>query len=150
MAKSLDERVTTDLIETLEDGRKGFEHAAQRLADSDRPDLRTNFETFAAQRATMSAELEAMAAEYGDDIDEDGSLGAAAHRGWMSVKDAIAGSDPEGVLTAALTGEDHAVSEFTDALEKDISPRLSAVVRRQLGDITSVRDQVAALGNAAD
>lgn len=107
---SEDERVTKDLIETLKDGAKGFSTAAERLADSDRADLSATMRGYSKQRASFAAELERMAAEYGDDIDESGSLAGKAHREWMAVKDAITGSSPEGVLDAAEQGEDHAVS----------------------------------------
>lgn len=139
---STDYKVTKDLIETLEDGRDGFTKAAEKLADSERPDLAASFREYAEQRASFSAELDKMAATYGDDIDEDGSVGAAVHRGWMAVKDALSGSDPDGVLDAAEQGEDHAVSEYTDALEKDISPELEAVLRRQFTAIKATHDEV--------
>lgn len=149
LTMSTDQRVTKDLIETLEDGRKGFEHAAQRLIDSARPDIGRRFEEFASQRGEFSAELESMAASYGDDIDEDGSIAAAVHRGWISVKDAITGADPDGVIKAALTGEDHAAQEFRDALEQDISANLRATVTRQLASIETVRAEVRALSDAS-
>ena len=138
MAKSTDEEVTTDLIETLEDGRSGFEHAAKRLEDSDRADIASRFAVFSAQRAEVSTELEALAANSGDDIDEDGSIAAAVDRGWISVKDAVTGVDVAGVLTAALTGEDHAISENRDALDQEISAELRDVVERQIAAIEAV------------
>ncbi len=150
MAKSTDEKVTTDLIETLEDGRKGYEHAAERLSDSDRPDIASRFTAFAAQRGEFSTELEAMAASYGDDIDEDGSIGAAVHRGWISLKDVVTGADVSGVLKAAVTGDDHAISEYGDALDQDISPKLRDVVVGQLAAIEAVRSEVAALAETTD
>lgn len=145
---STDKRITTDLIETLEDGRKGFAAAAERLADTDRGDLRTAFVALSEQRATFSAELERMAAAYGDDIDEDGSVLAAAHRGWMAVKDALSGSDPDGVLDAAEQGEDHAVAEYQKALDADISPDLRVVLKRQFADVKQSHDQVKAWRDA--
>lgn len=145
---STDRRVTKDLIETLEDGKDGFARAADKLADSDQPELSTRMRTFSEQRAGFSAELEQMAAAYGDDIDEDGSVGGAVHRGWMAVKDAISGSDPSGVLAAAEQGEDHAVSEYQDALEKDISPELRSVVERQFAAVQVAHDEVKSLRNA--
>ncbi len=148
---STDRRVTTNLIETLEDGKEGFTQAADKLAESDRPDLSTTMRKYADQRAAFSAELEQMAANYGDDIDEDGSVGAAIHRGWMAVKDAISGSDPKGVLDAAEQGEDHAVAEYKDALDKtDLSPELRQVVQRQYADIQKAHDDIKALRNAQD
>lgn len=143
---STDRRVTTDLIETLEDGKDGFNQAADRLAESDSPDLSTTMRQYADQRAAFSAELEQLAANYGDDIDEDGSVGAALHRGWMTVKDAISGSDPKGVLDAAEQGEDHAVSAYQDALDKqDLSPELRQVIQRQYADIQKAHDDIKAL-----
>ena len=144
---STDRRVTKDLIETLEDGKDGFARAADKLAESDRPDLSTKMRGFSDQRARFSAELEQMAANYGDDIDEDGSIAGAVHRGWMAVKDAIAGSDPAGVLDAAEQGEDHAVAEYRDALSKDISPNLRAVIERQFAEVQQAHDEVKALRN---
>lgn len=145
---STDRRVTKDIIETLEDGKDGFARAADKLAESDRPDLSTKMRTLSDQRARFSAELEKMAANYGDDIDEDGSVAGAIHRGWMAVKDAIAGSDPDGVLDAAEQGEDHAVSEYQDALSKDISPDLRTVLERQFADVKQAHDEVKALRDA--
>jgi uncharacterized protein (TIGR02284 family) len=97
----------------------------------------------------MYAELEGLAAIYGDRLDEDGSAAAALHRGWMALKDALAGSSAHGVLDAAEQGEDHAVSEYRGALDSDLSMELAVVVRRQLGDITAVHDEVKRLRDAA-
>ena len=144
---STDRRVTKDLIKTLEDGREGFARAADQLVDSDQPDLSTQMRAFSDQRARFSAELEQIAASYGDDIDEDGSVAGAIHRGWMAVKDAIAGSDPHGVLDAAEQGEDHAVAAYRDALAEDISPELRLVLERQYVEVQQTHDQVKALRN---
>ncbi len=148
---SNDRRVTKDIIETLEDGKDGFARAAEKLADTDRSDLSTKMRKYSDQRGTFSAELEKMAENYGDDIDESGSVSAAVHRGWMTVKDALAGADPEGVLDAAEQGEDHAVSEYEDALkDDDISPDLRSVLERQFADIKQAHNEIKALRNAND
>jgi uncharacterized protein (TIGR02284 family) len=145
---STDAKTTKDLIETLEDGRTGFTKAAEKLADTDRSDLAPRFQDFAEQRGAFSAVLDVLAAQYGDDIDEDGSVAAAVHRGWMSLKDALSGSSAQGVLDAAEQGEDHAVKEFQKALDADISPDLANVVRRQLVEITATHDEVKRLRDA--
>jgi len=145
---STDAKVTKDLMQTVEDGRNGFADAADKLADTDRPDLAPRFRDFSEQRSAMYSELENLAAKYGDDLDEDGSAAAALHRGWMSLKDALAGSSADGVLGAAAQGEDHAVSEYRKALDEELSPELAEVVRRQLVEITAVHDQVKQLAAA--
>jgi uncharacterized protein (TIGR02284 family) len=148
MSTSTDEAVTKDLVETLEDGEKGFAQGAEKLEESDVPELAVTFREFSAQRATFSADLRRLAAAYGDKIDESGSAAAALHRGWMSLKDALTGSDPKGVLDAAEQGEDHAVKEYRKALDQDISPELRAVVERQSAEVAAAHDRVKALRDA--
>lgn len=145
---SVDERVTKDLIETLEDGKVGFNRAAERLAEDNRADLASRFREFSSQRDEFAQELRSMAASYGDDVKESGSAAGALHRGWMAVKDAVSGSDPDGVLDAAEQGEDHAVSEYRKALDEDLSPDLRSAVERQYGTVKQTHDEVRSLRDA--
>ena len=145
---STDAKVTRDLMQTVEDGRNGFADAADKLADTDRPDLAPRFRDFSEQRSAMYTELETLAATYGDDLDEDGSVAAALHRGWMSLNDTLTGSSADGVLDVAEQGEEHAVNEYRKALDEDVSPALAEVVRRQLVEITAVHDEVKRLAAA--
>lgn len=142
---SNDAAVTKELIETLQDGTDGFASGADKLEKDGETTLAGTFRDLSAQRARMIAELQEIAASYGDQISDSGSVAAKVHRGWMAVKDAIAGSDPDGVLDAAAQGEDHAVSEFEDALGKDISPEFKTTLQRMATEVRSTRDQVKAL-----
>ena len=63
----------------------------------------------------------------------------------LSLKDALSGTGPEGVLDAAEQGEDHAISEYEKASNEDISPELKVVVLRQLTGIRAAHDDVKAL-----
>ncbi len=145
---STDEKVTKDLIQTLEDGSNGFASAAEKLVGDERSDLAARFSAFSAERSQFADELRSMAASYGDQIEESGSVAAAVHRGWMSLKDKLAGSNPDGVLDVAEQGEDHAVSEYRKALEEDISPELRAVVQRQFTSVLAAHDEVKSLQSA--
>jgi uncharacterized protein (TIGR02284 family) len=145
---SKDAAVTKDLIQTLEDGRDGFAKGADKLAGDDAAQIATTFRELSARRAALSDELQSLANEYGDDIDDSGTVTAALHRGWMTLKDVASGSDPKGVLDVAEQGEDHAVREFEKALDADISPGLRDVVQRQLGEVRMAHDQVKALRDA--
>ncbi len=146
---STDERVTKDLIKTLEDGKEGFAKATEQLAETDRADLCDRFREMSSRRAAMADELQALAAAYGDDIDEEGSLAGVVHRGWMAVKDAFSGSDAQSVLEAAEQGEDHAVAEFQRALDRDISDGLRTVVQRQYTEVSAAHDWVRNQRNAS-
>ena len=100
-----------------------------------------------------------MAKAYGDQIDKSGSVAAALHRGWMSLKDAVTKSDTKAILEVAKQGEDHAVTEYEKALGEDISDGLRIVLQRQFerrqggarygcstGALRSVTQQFEALG----
>lgn len=139
---SVDEAVTKDLLETLADGKEGFDKGAERLADSDLPELAGPFRKFSEQRAQFATELRELAREYGDEVDSSGSVAATFHRGWMAIKDAVSGSDPKGVLDVAEQGEAHAVTEYEKALAEDLSPTLRSVVERQAGEVRAAHDEV--------
>ena len=145
---SKDAAVTKDLIQTLEDGKDGFAKGADKLQGDEATQIARTFRELGARRAELSGELQELAKTYGEDVDESGTVAAALHRGWMSLKDVVAGSDPTGVLDVAEQGEDHAVKEYEKALDGDISPGLRAVVERQLVDVRSAHDQVKALRDA--
>ena len=137
-----------DLVQTLEDGRKGFSDAADKLADDGNAALASRFQSFAEQRQRFSAELRTAATEAGEPLDEDGSIAGALHRGWISLKDALTGDDADSIVAAAETGENHAVKEYEKALEDDdLPPAVRGVVQRQANEIRSVRDEVASIAN---
>ena len=140
-----DENVAKDLVETLKDGERGFAAAAEKLRDSDHSQWATTLERLSEQRADFRREIVALGHAYGDDVDESGSAAAALHRGWISLKDALTGDDAGSVLGAAVTGEDHAVSEYDKALEKDLSSGFRDVVTRQRAAVVTARDEVKAL-----
>ena len=142
---SADEKAAKDLVETLKDGERGFAAAAEKLRDSDRPEWAGVLERLSEQRAGFRREIVALGHEYGDDVDASGSAAAALHRGWISLKDALTGDDAGSVLGAAVTGEDHAVSEYEKALQQDLSAGFRDVVERQHAAVVAARDEVKAL-----
>lgn len=144
-----DAKAAKELVETLKDGERGFADAAEKLRDGKHPEWATTLQRFSDQRAGFWREIVDMGHDYGDDVDESGTVAAAVHRGWIAVKDALTGDDPEAVLKAALTGEDHAVSEYEDALKKDLSAGFREVVVRQQAAVVAARDEVKALQKAS-
>ncbi len=140
-----DAKVAKDIVETLKDGERGFAAAAEKLTDGDRPEWATTLQRLAEQRAGFRREIVALGHEYGDDVDESGSAAAALHRGWISLKDALTGDDAGGVLGAAVTGEDHAVSEYEKGLEQDLSTGFREVLVRQHAAVLAARDEVKGL-----
>jgi len=144
-----DAKAAKELVETLKDGERGFADAAEKLRDGEHPEWATILQRFSEQRAGFWREIVDMGHAYGDDVDESGTVAAAVHRGWIALKDALTGDDAEAVLKAALTGEDHAVSEYEDALKMDLSAGFREVVVRQQAAVVAARDEVKALQDAS-
>lgn len=144
-----DAKAAKELVETLKDGERGFAEAADKLRDGEHPEWATTLQRFSEQRAGFWREIVDMGHAYGDDVDESGTVAAAVHRGWIALKDALTGDDAEAVLKAALTGEDHAVSEYEDALKMDLSAGFREVVVRQQAAVVAARDEVKALQDAS-
>ena len=144
-----DAKAAKELVETLKDGERGFADAAEKLRDGEHPEWATVLQRFSEQRAGFWREIVDMGHAYGDDVDESGTVAAAVHRGWIALKDAVTGDDAEAVLKAALTGEDHAVSEYEDALKMDLSAGFREVVVRQQAAVVAARNEVKALQDAS-
>lgn len=144
-----DAKAAKELVETLKDGERGFADAADKVRDGEHPEWATVLQRFSEQRAGFWREIVDMGHAYGDDVDESGTVAAAVHRGWIALKDALTGDDAEAVLKAALTGEDHAVSEYEDALKMDLSAGFREVVVRQQAAVVAARDEVKALQDAS-
>ena len=144
-----DAKAAKELVETLKDGERGYAAAAEKLRDGEHPEWATTLQRFSEQRAGFWREIVDMGHAYGDDVDESGTVAAAVHRGWIALKDAVTGDDAEAVLKAALTGEDHAVSEYEDALKMDLSAGFREVVVRQQAAVVAARDEVKALQDAS-
>jgi uncharacterized protein (TIGR02284 family) len=134
--------VLEDLIQTLEDGRKGFEQTADHLQSQADTSITDRMREFARQRANFSTELRSIASVQGFDISEEGSLAGTMHRGWIGLKDALTGDNPAAVLGAAESGEDHAVSEYEQALEKDLPTEIRTVIERQATEVRRAHDEV--------
>ncbi len=144
-----DKKAAKDLVTTLKDGHKGFGEAAEKLTESNRPEWAQTMNRFAQQRGLFAQEIVDLGHAYGDDVDESGSAAAAAHRGWLALKDAVNGDDPSGVLDAAVQGEDHSVKAYEDALKLDLSADFRTVVQRQHTEVAAARDEVKGLQTAS-
>jgi uncharacterized protein (TIGR02284 family) len=143
-----DAKAAKELVETLKDGERGYADAAEKLRDGEHPEWATTLQRFSDQRAGFWREIVDLGHDYGDDVDESGTVAAAVHRGWIALKDALTGDDADAVLKAVVTGEDHAVSEYDDAVEMDLSAGFRDVVVRQRAAVVAARDEVKALQHA--
>ncbi|MEZ5079354.1 MAG: PA2169 family four-helix-bundle protein [Thermoleophilia bacterium] len=140
MSASVDERVAEKLVETLRDGQKGYDEAADRLGGA-APDVAQRLRAIGQQREAFADQIVSMGADYGDDVDDHGSIAGAAHRGWVTLKDAFTGVDPKPVLEECVRGDDHAIDAYQDAQREDgVSPGFRTLIQRQLDSVRAQRD----------
>lgn len=136
---STDEKVTKDVLETLEDGKDGYTKGAEKLTSLKDSVLAGRFSEFASERSSFADELQQMAKAYGDDPDRSGSIAATLHRGWLSLKEALSKDSVDAVVSTARQGDDHAIGVYESALGDDISDGLRTVLDRQLTSVRAAR-----------
>ena len=128
------------LLGTLRDGEKGFADAAEHATD---PKLKALFTERSAQRQQLAAEIEQKIAAHGDKPREGGSVGAALHRTWLNVRDAVTGRDDYAVVAEAERGEDVAVENYQDVLkETELPAEIRAFVEGQFSRVKASHDQI--------
>jgi uncharacterized protein (TIGR02284 family) len=148
MAMDKDDVIDTlnDLIKTCKDGEQGFITCAEDIRNV------STKETFtvAAQRCRDAAqELQREVQLLGGKAETSGSLSGSAHRRWVDVKSAITGKSEASVLAECERGEDVAKESYQRALEKDLPPKIRAIVERQYRGVLENHDRVRALEKAA-
>ena len=135
------------LIQTLEDGREGFEKAAEASKDAE---VARVLGGFSKQRAELSAQLQTLGSTYGESAyDQESSIAGAVHRGWIDLKAAIASDNAHAILAECERGEDHAVEEFRKASEEELPSNVRAVIDRQAVEVKSAHDRIKQLRDLA-
>jgi uncharacterized protein (TIGR02284 family) len=138
--------ILEELLATVDDGKRGFAEAADKLEADGHPALAADMRDLSQQRLRMSNELKALAASGGAPIEDgNGTIAGAVHRSVMALRNTLTGDDPYSVLAAAEQGEDHAVAEFEKALREELPPEIKAVLQRQHEEVLTAHERVRAL-----
>ena len=116
-----------DMIETSRDGEQGFRTCAENAKS---PQLKSFFLDGAQRCQQAVSELQQHVTQYGGSAETSGSVAGAVHRGWVNLKSALSTNEDKAMLEECVRGEEHAVSVYRDALQKDLPPELRTVVER--------------------
>lgn len=142
MDKNHDISVLNGLIETTLDSVKGFSDAAEDTDGS----FTQMFADMAQERSGVAARLQALVAGLGGDPEQHSSLGAAAHRGFMNLKEALMGSSDRAVVEEVERGEDYIKSKYEAALEDgELSPETRQVIEDAFQSVRKGHDRASAL-----
>jgi uncharacterized protein (TIGR02284 family) len=131
--------LVNDLIATMLDSAEGYREAA---AEAQNPHFKALFEKRAAQRRQMTGELRSEVRNLGGKPEDDGTILAAAHRMFLSLKNSLAGND-QSVVEEVERGEDHIKAKFESALRDENLPApVKATLARAYAAIKSDHDQM--------
>ncbi len=130
-----------DLIEINRDAQKGFQQAAEKIADH-------NTKTFCLEqsrsRTHFVGELQTLVHTLGDEPDNSGSVSGALRRGWMDLKAALGGGD-HAIMVVVEASEDHAVAAYKKALAKSLPADVRDIIQHQNVMVKQSHDQTKAL-----
>lgn len=133
------------LLGTLRDGKKGFADAA---AHATSPDLAQLLTARSEQRGTFERQIAEQITALGGKPDQHSSLGAALHRTWLNIRDALSGRDDHAVLAECVRGEGVAVENFTDVLsEMELPADLRALIQHQFAAVKEGHTQLLDMQN---
>ena len=139
------ESTLNELIETSKDGENGFRKAADDARD---PELKSLFGICATRCAQGASELQQLVQASGGRPEQTGSVAAALHRGWISVREAVTSRDDRAILEECERGEDYAKAQYRKALEQTLPANVRAIVQRQYEGVVANHDKVRALRDA--
>lgn len=143
-----DVSVLNSLITTTIDSANGFEEAAK---DSNSGRFKSMFEQFATERRQCVATLQQTVRELGGDPEDDGSVKAAAHRTWLSLKDAVTGKDDKQVVQEVENGEDYIKNKYETALKDDkLSVRARQVIQEAFRSVREGHDRASQLKHSME
>src|SRR5947209_4572375 len=128
-----------DLVATTLDSADGYQEAAEAAKN---PHFKSLFEKRAIQRRHMTAELKIEVRNLGGKPEDDGTILAAAHRMFLSLKSSLGGDD-QSVVDEVERGEDHIKAKFEAALKDENLPApIKATLARAYASIEGDHDQM--------
>ena len=142
MDKSHDISVTNGLIKTTLDSMKGYKEAAE---DSETGNS-AFFCEMADERSAVASQLQQYVTTLGGDPQDDSSITAAAHRGFMDLKQAVMGTDEKAIVQEVERGEDFIKEKYEEALkDSELSEQTRAEIQACYSSIQQGHDRVSAM-----
>lgn len=128
-----------ELIQINVDSRDGFRHASEATNDLT---LQSAFEQLAIDRDAQADELARFVAWSGEAPRREGSISAALHRAWMTLRESVSWDDRYAVLCEVERGEDSIKSAYENALEVCAGNPVNDILMRQYTAVKAAHDRM--------
>src|SRR4029077_11537484 len=126
---------------------EGYKQSASGVDD---PQLKTLFDTLSLQRSKFAGELQNEVVNMGDpDPEGASSMTGSMHRAWINVKSAVTNRDRHAILAEDERGEDVAVNDDDEGMEKNLPAPIREIVSRQSAEVKAAHDKIRALRDSA-
>jgi uncharacterized protein (TIGR02284 family) len=136
--KSHDITVLNSLIETTIDSVDGYRRSAQEASNSR---FSAAFLERAGEREQIVSKLRDEVRRLGGNPEDDGSVLAAAHRAFLSLRDKVTGSDDAAVIAEVDHGESYLNGKWETALgDEALSQETRSTIQQCYGSIREGRD----------
>ncbi len=146
--QSHDISVLNSLIETTIDSIDGYRRSSEEATSSRFSDT---FRRWAAEREQVVARLRDRVRELGGTPEHDGSILAAAHRQFLSLRDAVTGSDDHAVIAEVDRGESYLNGKWEAALKDDqLAPETRQLIGECYDSVRSGHEQWEAVHRGID
>lgn len=123
------------LLAKTYDAEKGFKKASENAKSYD---LIAYFKKKAIERSNFAHNLRSEIQNFGQEIEEGGSVEGAMHRTWMDIEAFFSSDNDESMLTAAIAGEKSAIEEYDDVLKEiNLPPSTATLLAQQRNQIAS-------------
>lgn len=131
-----------DLIQINKEGEHGYKEASESIQSDD---FKTVLYRLSQQRALFRGELEEILhKDFRDSAEVSESLTSKAHRFWIDFKSSLSNSDDQAILSECERGEEHAIKQYTDALDGRLPEYVESMVKKQLdlirGSLSQIRE----------
>lgn len=124
--KNQDINVLNSLIETTLDSVDGYRRSAEEASSSR---FASEFMSRASEREQVVRQLQGEVRRLGGNPQDDGSVLAAAHRAFLTLRDRATGSDDEAVIAEVDHGESYLRGKWETALKDDnLSPETRTLI----------------------
>jgi len=127
------------LIQTCKDGQNGFRSASDSIQNEE---LKQLFTTYANQRATFAAELQAEVRRQGGDPEKGGSITGTLHRGWMQLKSTLLGQSESSILAECDRGEEAALKNYEAATHEVMPLEIQTLLAQQYKEIKDAHTRI--------
>lgn len=136
-----------NLISICRDGELGYKTAADRLNTDD--NLRSDFMAYSTQRGEFASQWQHQLETLGVAPPKSGSIVGDLHRGWINLRQALAGNEREAIVAECIRGEEAALKAYSEAAASDLPSSILQLSNSQSREIATIYERLRVISNVA-